>query len=249
MYLQTYSMGWSFKILYSINYTFTLFSEITKLDCFVKHHNIYTNEFFNVQIHRKSPVSKTFFQKDHLQKDKNTICRCVTTKHNRGVLGAVKNCLWSILSRPPKLPPFTRGKNQIPVALTWSFQCHQGLLSASATWFQACEAAEPQTLLSARHRLREGGGTMGSVYRHWQARNTQLDSSHILQHKCPRKEKTITSLTQNRILYTVSLKYSFHWTQQKLHINTLKKNLPTYFVKWNRSVFFCFAFVFVWYNN
>lgn len=156
MYLQTYSMGWSFKILYSINYTFTLFSEITKLDCFVKHHNIYTNEFFNVQIHRKSPVSKTFFQKDHLQKDKNTICRCVTTKHNRGVLGAVKNCLWSILSRPPKLPPFTRGKNQIPVALTWSFQCHQGLLSASATWFQACEAAEPQTLLSARHRF-EGG--------------------------------------------------------------------------------------------
>lgn len=184
---------------------------------------------------------KHFFQKDHLQKDKNTICRCVTTKHNRGVLGAVKNCLWSILSRPPKLPPFTRGKNQIPVALTWSFQCHQGLLSASATWFQACEAAEPQTLLSARHRLREGGGTMGSVYGHRQARNTQLDSSHILQHKCPRKEKTIASLTQNRILYTVSLKYSFHWTQQKLHINTLKKNLPTYFVKWNRSLFFLFV--------
>lgn len=29
-----------------INYTFTLFSEITKLDRFVKHHNIYTKEFF-----------------------------------------------------------------------------------------------------------------------------------------------------------------------------------------------------------
>lgn len=94
-------------------------------------------------------------------------------------------------------------------------------------------------LLSARHRLREDGGTMGSVYGHRQARNTQLDSSHILQHKCPRKEKTIASLTQNRILYTVSLKYSFHWTQQKLHINTLKKS-PNLFCKMKLKFFWFF---------
>lgn len=56
-------MGWSFKILYSINYTFTLFSEITKLDHFVKHHHIYTKAFFNVQIHLRSPLFlKHFFK-------------------------------------------------------------------------------------------------------------------------------------------------------------------------------------------
>lgn len=64
MYLQTYSMGWSFKILYSINYTFTLLSEITKLDHFVKHHNIYTKAFFNVQIHLKSPLFLKHFFKE-----------------------------------------------------------------------------------------------------------------------------------------------------------------------------------------
>lgn len=58
-----HSMGWSFKILYSITYTFTLFSEITKLDHFVEHHSIYTKGFSDVQIHLKSPLFlKQFFE-------------------------------------------------------------------------------------------------------------------------------------------------------------------------------------------
>lgn len=58
-----HSMGWSFKILYSITYTFTLFSEITKLDHFVEHHSIYTKGFWDVQIHLKSPLFlKQFFE-------------------------------------------------------------------------------------------------------------------------------------------------------------------------------------------
>lgn len=54
----------AFKILYSITYTFTLFSEITKLDHFVEHHNIYTKEFFDVQIHLTSPLFLEQFFKE-----------------------------------------------------------------------------------------------------------------------------------------------------------------------------------------
>lgn len=40
--------AWDEALKSFINYTFTLLSEITKLDCFVKHHGIYTKGFFDV---------------------------------------------------------------------------------------------------------------------------------------------------------------------------------------------------------
>lgn len=79
---------------------------------------------------------------------------------------------------------------------------------------------------------------MESVYKHQQARNTQMDSSHILQHKCAGEERQLPLYfnTQNRILYKFALKYSFHGIQQKLHINTLKN--PNSFCKKELKLFF-----------
>lgn len=56
--------AWDGALKSFINYTFTLFSEITKLDHFVKHHNIYTKAFFNVQIHLKSLLFLKHFFKE-----------------------------------------------------------------------------------------------------------------------------------------------------------------------------------------
>lgn len=63
------------------------------------------------------------------------------------------------------------------------------------------------------------------------ARNTELDPSHILQHKCSKEERQplLCFNTQNRTLYMFSFKYSFHGIQQKLHITTLKN--PNLFCK------------------
>lgn len=55
--------AWDEALKSFITYTFTLFSEITKLDHFVEHHNIYTKEFSDVQIHLSSPLFlKQFFK-------------------------------------------------------------------------------------------------------------------------------------------------------------------------------------------
>lgn len=58
-------MAWDEALKSFINYTFTLFSEITKLDRFVKRHHIYTKAFFlAVQIHLKSPLFLKHFFKE-----------------------------------------------------------------------------------------------------------------------------------------------------------------------------------------
>lgn len=60
------------------------------------------------------------------------------------------------------------------------------------------------------------------------AQNTEVDPSHILQHKCPKEERAslLCFNTQNRTLYMFCFKYSFHGLQQKLHITTLKNPNP-----------------------
>lgn len=56
--------AWDEALKSSITYTFTLFSEITKLDRFVEHHNIYTKESSDVQTHLTSPLFLKQFLKE-----------------------------------------------------------------------------------------------------------------------------------------------------------------------------------------
>lgn len=141
MYLQTYSMGWSFKNLYSITYTFTLFSEITKLDHFVEHHNIYTKEFSDVQIHLTSPLFlKQFFKEPFIV--------------IKGLEYHLPSCYYQEQQRCPGPGGFKQGAGplQKPLLLRnpWLLcpgpQCHQGLPSAWAAPPGVCDLAEPQTL-------------------------------------------------------------------------------------------------------
>lgn len=89
------------------------------------------------------------------------------------------------------------------------------------------------TLQSLRHcpgltRFEDGVWHHGVSVGTPAAQNTEVDPSHILQHKCPKEERAslLCSNTQNRILYMFSFKYSFHGIQQKLHITTLKNPNP-----------------------
>lgn len=101
--------------------------------------------------------------------------------------------------------PFTRGKTQ-----TWQF-CPQnaaGLLGLTRV-----------TLRSPR-----------GVGRTVTPRSQQHRTGGFLPRKCLREERQspLCFNTQNRTLYTLSLKYSLHGIQRRLHINTLKNPNPFY---------------------
>lgn len=229
MYLQTYSMGWSFKILYSITYTFTLFSEITKLDHFVEHHDIYTKLFFRwPNSPYKSSVSKTVFQR--------TICShkgvripftILLLPRTTDVLWCCKELPWWILrtlgERPLQKFPLLRGNPQL--------FCPVPPSAIRGSRVPGPLHLECVTLQSLRHcsglaRFEDGVWHHGVSVGTPAAWNTEVDPSHILQHKCPKEERLLFALTHRTELYICFSKYSFHGIQQKLHITTLKKSQP-----------------------